>query len=83
MSNIDERVIYLEEAGEALRMQNRVLATALKGLLHALPPDVAETAITDIRAAFEDELAQLQYDNEAQADLFHDATYAFFAEREH
>ena len=32
MSSIGQRLEYLEEANDALRMQNHVLATALSGL---------------------------------------------------
>ena len=37
MSENEQKLDYLEEAQEVLRMQNRVLATALKGLIRALP----------------------------------------------
>ena len=42
MSENEQKLDYLEEAQEVLRMQNRVLATALKGLIRALPADFAE-----------------------------------------
>ncbi|MCO6504530.1 MAG: hypothetical protein J6568_03820 [Snodgrassella sp.] len=83
MAPFDQRIEFLEERQEALLMQNKVLATALKGLLRALPADLAELAIKSIREAFDNELAELQYEENPQADLFHDATYDFFHEREH
>jgi len=83
MSPIEQRVEFLEESQEALLMQNKVLATALKGLLRALPTDIAELATESIRAAFDNEIAELQYEENPQVELFHDATYAFFHEREH
>ncbi|KDN12724.1 hypothetical protein SALWKB12_1248 [Snodgrassella communis] len=83
MSTIEQRIEFLEESNEALIMQNRVLATALKGLLRALPSDMAELATESIRTAFDNEIAQLQYEENPQVELFHDATYAFFHEREH
>lgn len=83
MSTIEQRIEFLEETNEALIMQNRVLATALKGLLRALPSDMAELATESIRTAFDNEIAQLQYEENPQVESFHDATYAFFHEREH
>lgn len=83
MSTIEQRIEFLEESNEALIMQNRVLATAIKGLLRALPSDIAELATESIRAAFDNEIAELQYEENPQVELFHDATYAFFHEREH
>ncbi|MDO4640234.1 MAG: hypothetical protein Q4A84_00810 [Neisseria sp.] len=82
MSSLDQRVEFLEEAGEVLRMQNRVLATALKGLIRALPADMAQDAVESIQLAFEDVLAELSYENSPHIDLFHDVTYAFFREKE-
>jgi len=78
MSTIEQRVEFLEERQEALLMQNKVLATALKGLLRALPADIAELATESIRTAFDNEIAELQYEENPQVELFHDATYAFF-----
>ena len=83
MSTIEQRVEFLEERQEALLMQNKVLATALKGLLRALPADIAELATESIRTAFDNEIAELQYEENPQVELFHDATNAFFHEREH
>ena len=83
MSTIEQRVEFLEERQEALLMQNKVLATALKGLLRALPADIAELATESIRTAFDNEIAELQYEENPPVELFHDATYAFFHEREH
>jgi hypothetical protein len=83
MAPFDQRIEFLEERQEALLMQNKVLATALKGLLRALPADLSELAIESIREAFDNALAELQYEENPQVDLFHDATYDFFHEREH
>lgn len=79
--SIAQRLEYLEERHEALHMQNRVLATALKGLIRALPAEVAQEAVESIQLAFEDELAQLEYEDSPHVALFHDVTYAFFRER--
>ncbi|MCP2039701.1 hypothetical protein L1281_000271 [Neisseria sp. HSC-16F19] len=77
----EQRLDYLEERHEALHMQNRVLATALKGLIRALPAEMAQDVVESIQQAFEDELAQLEYEDSPHVDLFHDVTYAFFRER--
>ena len=82
MSENEQKLDYLEEAQEVLRMQNRVLATALKGLIRALPAEIAPEPVESIQLAFEDELAELQYDNSPHTDLFHDVTYAFFREKQ-
>ena len=82
MSENEQKLDYLEEAQEVLRMQNRVLATALKGLIRALPAEIAQEAVESIQLAFEDELAELQYDKSPHTDLFHDVTYAFFREKQ-
>ena len=37
MSSIEQRLEYLEEANDVLRMQNHVLATALKGSWPPMP----------------------------------------------
>ncbi|WP_274571475.1 hypothetical protein V6667_04500 [Neisseria leonii] len=81
MHNIDERLEYLEEANDVLRMQNRVLATALKGMIRGLPADTAADVVEAVQLAFEDELARLSYEEHPQTDLFHDVTYAFFREQ--
>lgn len=83
MNTIEQRVEYLEERQEVLLMQNKVLATALKSLLRALPADMAELATESIREAFDNEVAKLQYEENSDIELFHDATYDFFHEREH
>lgn len=83
MTSSYQRIEFLEEQQEALLMQNKVLATALKGLLRALPADIAELATESIRLAFDHEVAQMEYEENPQVELFHDATYAFFHEREH
>ena len=66
VDNLQQEFEYLEESVCALRMQNRVLAAALKGFL---------------RAAFEDEIAALAYSDSNDADLFQDAAEEFFRER--
>ena len=81
MQNWEQRIDYLEESNDVLNMQNRVLATALKGLLRALPAEFAQEVIASIQAAFEDEMAQLSYENNHYADLFQDAVYDFFREK--
>ena len=53
MSSIEQRLEYLEEANDVLRMQNHVLATALKGLIRSLPSDMANEAVESIQLAFE------------------------------
>lgn len=82
MSNREHRLDHLEEAQDVLRMQNRILATALKGLIHSLPADMAQDAVESIQRAFEDELDKLQYEDSPHTDLFHDVTYAFFREQQ-
>lgn len=72
---------YMEESVARLRMQNRVLATALKGFLRALPADMAQDVVESVQAAFEDEMAELSYANSNDADLFQDAAEEFFRER--
>lgn len=82
MNSVEQRLEYLEEANDALRMQNRVLATALKGMIRGMPSELAQDVIESIQLAFEDELAQLSYEDSPHVDLFHDVTYAFFREKE-
>ncbi|STZ75492.1 NGO1151 family protein [Bergeriella denitrificans] len=82
MSSIEQRLDYLEEANDVLRMQNHVLSTALKGLIRALPPETAQDVVESIQLAFEDALAELSYEDSPHTDLFHDVTYAFFREKE-
>ena len=82
MSENEQKLDYLEEAQEVLRMQNRVLATALKGLIRALPGDTAQDVVESIQLAFEDALTELNYEDSPHTDLFHDVTYAFFREKE-
>lgn len=79
---LEQRLDYLEESNEVLKMQNRVLATAFRGMLRALPPDVAQDVIESIQIAFDDEVAQLQYEGSAHEELFYDMTYAFFREKQ-
>lgn len=85
MGSIEQRLEYLEEANDVLRMQNHVLSTAFKALIRALPAETAETAevaVESIQLAFEDALAELSYEDSPHTDLFHDVTYAFFREKE-
>ncbi|EGV37153.1 NGO1151 family protein [Neisseria weaveri] len=82
MSSIEQRLDYLEESNEALRMQNHVLATALKGMIRALPAETAQDVVESIQLAFEDALAELDYEDSPNIDLFHDVTYAFFREKQ-
>lgn len=81
MENLEQRLDYLEASNDVLRMQNRVLAVALQGFLRALPHDLAETVVESVQAAFEDEVAELNYSNEVHADLFHDAVEEFFRDK--
>ena len=81
VDNLQQEFEYLEESVCALRMQNRVLAAALKGFLRALPPDMAQDVVESVQAAFEDEVAELSYGNSLHAELFQDAAYAFFREK--
>ncbi len=81
MEEIEQRISYLEESCEALRVQNLVLGSALKSLLGSLPADLAQDALEAIRAGFDSELNRLEYEDSAQSELFHDATYAFFGEK--
>ena len=83
MSENEQKLDYLEEAQEVLRMQNRVLSTALKGLIRALPGEMAQDAVESIQLAFEDALAELNYEDSPHVDLFHDVTYSFFREKEY
>lgn len=82
MSTVEQRLEYLEEANDALRMQNHVLATAFKAMVRALPPETAQDVVESVQLAFEDALAELSYEDSPHTDLFHDVTYAFFRERE-
>lgn len=81
MVQLEQRIDYLEESNELLRMQNRVLATAFKALIQSLPSDMAGDAVEAVRAAFDDEVAQLEYEDNPNVELFHDITYDFFRER--
>ena len=82
MSSLEQRLDYLEEANDVLRMQNQVLATAFKGMISTLPADIAQDVVESVQLAFEDALAELQYEDSPHVDLFHDVTYAFFREKE-
>lgn len=82
MSGIEQRLEYLEEAYDVLRMQNHVLSTAFKGMVRALSADIAQDVVESVQLAFEDALAELNYEDSPHVDLFHDVTYAFFREKE-
>lgn len=82
MNSIEQRLEYLEETCDVLRMQNHVLATAFKGMVRALPADIAQDVVESVQLAFEDALAELNYEDSPHVDLFHDVTYAFFREKE-
>ncbi|MDO5357107.1 MAG: hypothetical protein Q4E77_06395 [Conchiformibius sp.] len=79
--HFEQRLDYLEQHCDALRMQNRVLTAALKGLFRALDAETAQYAAESVQLAFEDELAELNYENSPHTDLFHDAADAFFREK--
>lgn len=82
MNSIEQRLEYLEETYDVLRMQNHVLSTAFKGMVRALPTDIAQDVVESVQLAFEDALAELNYEDSPHVDLFHDVTYAFFREKE-
>lgn len=79
--SIEARLNFLEESNEILKMQNRVLALAIKGMIRAMPSDMTGNIIESIQIIFDDEVAQLQYENNAQEELFYDMTYEFFREK--
>ena len=80
-NNWEQRLDYLEESNDMLRIQNRVLAAALQGFLRALPQDLAENVVESVQAAFEDEIAELSYTNNVYADLFQEAVETFFQDK--
>lgn len=77
-TQLEQRLEDLEAAHDALRMHNRMLTAALQGLFRALPADWAEDAAESVQQAFEDELAQLDYENSPHADAFQDAVATFW-----
>ncbi|MDO4434274.1 MAG: hypothetical protein Q4B82_06815 [Alysiella sp.] len=81
MQDWEKRLDHLEACNDILTMQNRVLATAIKGLLRALPQEIMQEAVESIQAAFEDEIAELGYTHEHHADLFQDVAYEFFRDK--
>ncbi len=81
MDDLEQRLDYLEAVCDTVKMQNRVLATALQGMLRALPTDYAQDVMESIQIAFEDELAQLTYSNPMHADLFQEAADDFFRDK--
>lgn len=83
MSNeLEQRLEYLEEQQEILRMENRVLTTALKGIIKGLPQDLAGDVVESIQYMFENAVGELNYQEHPHADTFHDVTYDFFHEKE-
>lgn len=82
LSSLEQRLHFLEESNDALRMQNRVLSLAIKGMIRAMPNDLATDVIESIQIAFDDEVTQLQYENSSHEELFYDMTYAFFHEKQ-
>ena len=82
MEDIERRLEYLEEANEALKMQNKVLVTGFKGMLRGLPAELAQDVVESVQLAFEDAVNELVYEDSPHVDLFHDVTYAFFREKE-
>lgn len=82
MEDIERRLEYLEEANEALKMQNKVLVTAFKGMLRGLPAELVQDVVESVQLAFEDAVNELVYEDSPHVDLFHDVTYAFFREKE-
>ena len=70
MEDIERRLEYLEEANEALKMQNK------------LPTELAQDVVESVQLAFEDAVNELVYEDSPHVDLFHDVTYAFFREKE-
>lgn len=81
MDNLAQQIEYLEEAVEVLRMQNRVLSVALKGMVRGLPAELAQDVVESVQLAFEDELDRLNYEDSERVDLFHDVSYDFFKEK--
>lgn len=79
---IAQRLEYLEEQIEILRIENRVLSTALKGILKGLPQDLAGDVVESIQIGFENTSGELNYNDHPYADVFHDVTYDFFHEKE-
>ena len=59
MEDIERRLEYLEEANEALKMQNKVLVTAFKGMLRGLPAELAQDVVESVQLAFEDAVNEL------------------------
>lgn len=81
MRSLEQRLEHLEASNDYLLMQNRVLAAAFQGLFRALPPELAQDVAESVQLTFEDELAQLDYENSPHTDLFHEITYTFFREK--
>lgn len=79
--DLNDRLEYLEECNDSLRMQNRILVTAFRALVKSLPADIAQDAAENIQAAFEDEIAELEYSQSNRVDLFHDMAHDFFREK--
>ena len=83
MSSIEQRLEYLEEANDVLRMQTPPPPPPPNALIRSLPSHMPHGAVHSIHLAFEDALAELNYEDSPHTDLFHDVTYAFFREKDH
>ena len=79
---LEKRLEFLEEQIEVVRMENRVLTSAIKGIDRGLPQDLAVDVIESIQFTFDNTSGELNYNNHPQADVFHDVTYDFFHEKE-
>jgi hypothetical protein len=78
---LEQRLQFIEESLEMVKMQNRVLSVALKGILSGLPNDLSADIVENIQLAFEDAVGELHYQDHPHADLFHDVTHDFFQEK--
>ena len=79
---LEKRLEFLEEQIEVVRMENRVLTAAIKGIVRGFPQDLAVDVIESIQFTFDKTSGELNYHNHPQADVFHDVTYDFFHEKE-
>lgn len=78
MPNENEHLQHLEATLEQLRIQNLLLSSILKGVLHGLPSDIAQEVAESVRYALEDEAGRLEYEAHPLADYFHEAAEDFF-----
>ncbi len=81
MTQLEQRLEDLEAANDVLQAHNRVMAAVLRGLFRALPADWAQDAAESVQVAFEDELAQLEYENSPHTETFQEAAAAFWRSR--